>query len=324
MHYVSGKSLNLLPFEIFNLVKEGILHPFDQYGESIKPPCRDIILDKINALQLRTVPYGGESLDSGRLIEIMDEIAELERKRDEYLNASWKDYCLPYFQQDKDVILESLMNALYSHNDVIKAGLSVKESQTQQDIPPTEKAPAPYSFRRDGAFWKITFAGQESKSIPDVAGMEYIHFLIQHPEESFSCLSLYQIVNGTPAEGKGDAINEGLFSDHKRQEVLTPDVRKELEIRLAMLENADDAGNPENDLIQREEIEKIKRTLAERKFPDNSSNAQNAIRKNLNNAYKKILTDPKMQETVEHFRDHIKTDGKMGRVYSGRINWQTE
>jgi len=197
------------------------------------------------------------------------------------------------------------------------------EEPGKEEKPTTDKE-TDYVFRREGAFWSITFAGQASKPIPNVEGLKYIHFLIQRPRKNFSCLSLYQIVNGAPADGNGDAMSERLYSDHARQEVLTPEARKEYQIKLAMLQNADDTGNPESNKIRQEEIEEIERALAEKSFPDNSSNAQNAIRKNLKKAYKKILTDSAMQNAVEHFHDNIKTDGKMGLTYTGDLTWQTE
>ncbi len=214
-----------------------------------------------------------------------------------------------------------------------ESSFSVRRSDIEKLLSGNEKdAPTPdpvkitpqtqtaaYSFRCEEAFWRVTFAGQESKPIPHVEGLKYIHFLIQHPQKSFSCLSLYQIVNGAPVEGNGDAMSEGLYSDHTRQEVLTPEARKKYQIRLVMLENADDTGNPESDRIRREEIEEIRHALGERSFPDDLKKKQILVDLNINKAYEKILTDPAMKNAIKHFHDNIKTDGKMGLTYTGDL-----
>ncbi|MBP7232186.1 MAG: hypothetical protein KBA28_09665 [Syntrophaceae bacterium] len=193
---------------------------------------------------------------------------------------------------------------------------------SKEEKPTTDKE-SDYVFRREGAFWQITFDGRQSKSLPDVKGMKYIHFLLKHPRKNFSCLSLNLSVDGAPADCRGDAISEGLYADHGRQPILTPQAWKEYEIELAMLENADDAGDPQSDMIRKERIAWLKKQLNTKNFKDEYSDMQSLVGQNLKTAYKKILTDPAMKEAVEHFRDKIKTDGNMGLIYKGDFIWRT-
>jgi hypothetical protein len=343
-NYVSGKSLNLLPFEILKLVKEGILHPLDQHGQPIPPPNVQELLRRKRAAEdeLRVLPLRYGKINTGIVItgnrSSFNKEAELKKlddegkslpyeidKINEELSAipdlnTWSNYELPSEKWKADAVYKVLMESLYHKDELPKA-----EEESPAPAPPPKLA-AEYSFRKESTtHWKIIFDGQESKLIVNAEGLKYIHYLIQHPRESFSCLSLYQIIKGTPAEGYGDAMSEGLYSDHRRQAVLTPATRRNLEIELVKLQNADDAGDPEADMIRREEIEAIERTLrGEKSFPDDLKKKQSLVTANINKAYEKILTDYGMQKAVEHFRDNIKSDGNMGLMYTGDIVWQTE
>lgn len=244
-YYVFGKSLNLLPFEILKLVKEGILHPLDQHGQPIPPPNVQELLSRKRAaedeLRVLSLKYG--KINTGKVVtgkhSSFNKDTELRRLEDEEKSLTyeidtinkelsaipdlntWSNYELPSEKWKVEAVYKVLMESLYHKDELPKPE---KESPA-----PPPKLAAEYSFRKESSsLWRIIFDGQESKPIVDAEGLKYIHFLIQHPRKSFSCLYLYQLIKGAPAEGYGDAMIEGLYSDHKRQDVLTPEARKNL------------------------------------------------------------------------------------------------
>ncbi len=145
-NYISGKSLNLLPFEIFNLVKEGILHPFDQYGRPIPPPhvCRLLDRKQKAEQELQMLPLKEGTMNAGHVMtgsksgsfNREDELRKIEDKKktlpieidkiNKKLAAipdiySWSSFELPKEERNANAVCQCVANALYHKDDIDRA-----------------------------------------------------------------------------------------------------------------------------------------------------------------------------------------------------------
>lgn len=178
--YMLGKDLNLLPFELFNHVKAGRLHPFDKdTGQPIPRPDVQRTKDRHKKTidEIKTMSLKGGKIDALYRGQKKEEekrkldslIKELQKEHDaivkeiETITAidDWTTYDPP--EEPKHLIthlpidlmkaFDILQNACFHKNEIIKLGLNVETPFPAQEepgsMPPKspatieESAPAP-------------------------------------------------------------------------------------------------------------------------------------------------------------------------------------
>ena len=114
-NYISGRDLltqmDILPFELFNYVKEGH-QPLDQFGRPIPPPDISAKLERLKKLreELRGVKFMPRELSA----PILEKIKTVEKDLDSIENKdSWAAYELPDDKDSAQWVIDLLQNALF-------------------------------------------------------------------------------------------------------------------------------------------------------------------------------------------------------------------
>jgi len=91
-----------------------------------------------------------------------------------------------------DITTESLSDENKNQESLINSS-NIMPQQSNSTKQPT------LCFYRNGDLWNIGILGQE-KSIRHLSGFDYISFLLQNPEKTFSAVELYRIINKLGAD----------------------------------------------------------------------------------------------------------------------------
>jgi hypothetical protein len=212
------------------------------------------------------------------------------------------------------------------------------KSEPSQEHRTSEPEKAVNFFTKEGDMWHVGFEGQTTR-IRHLDGIKYIAIiLLQKPMESISCRELYQTVSSKALDKimSGDVAKAGgLYADHKKQAISSPEAKadyfrryKKLEDDLLRIDDLPDNEKTPEDEMEKKEIEKemaaLKPILNERTFTDpNDKKAQINIGQRLEKAYQAI-NKAGMKDLAKHLKDHIKTDDAYGRKYTGPLTWEIE
>jgi hypothetical protein len=232
------------------------------------------------------------------------------------------NYMPPEHESDLEKVTDFLDHYLYLISDVkvIEDRFRLAQrSESEKNEHPETHEPArrsDYLFRKTGDFWQIRFKGVDIGPIRHVDGLSYLAQYLTSPGVNIPDRSFFQ--------GNGDAMSEsaaiqnGLHTDHRPQEISTPEAMKQYAAEYHKLQQEyDDA---ESDL-ERAEIEKemnqILPHLKNRNFtnPDDKK-CQANISRRIKTALGKLPAD-----FAQYLKDTITTDN-YGRIYRGAERWE--
>lgn len=165
-NYSFGRDLHVRPFELFDLVKRDVLHPYDAHGRLIPPPDiqeklkhKQLLEDKLKLIPLEhgkiDALYRGElRADKKHNLDFKSQTLqkeltlltkELEDSKD---TTSWVNYELPDDRDKVEKIFALLLSALYSTTDAANirqflgkdrlSGYELKEEAIIEMSPKTE------------------------------------------------------------------------------------------------------------------------------------------------------------------------------------------
>jgi len=160
--YILGKELNLLPLELFHLVKAGSLHPLDDNGEPILNPDVQIKLDSRKNLEkeLRVMPLRYGTLETGKVFsnraashyDKEQEKSNLDNKNNALLKelediksqlaaisdfTSWASFELPEDKRERQSIYNLLLRAKYKTCDTKKENSNSNAKVVAEEPTPT-------------------------------------------------------------------------------------------------------------------------------------------------------------------------------------------
>jgi len=355
--YPLGKDLNLLPFELFNHVKAGRLHPIDENtGLPIPRPDVSRIKRRLEAIEqeIKVLPLAYGKLQNGIVIvrglssrytidqekQRLDGRAEKLQKEQASLKEKlkaitafddWTTYDPPENRQNDFDILQ---NARF-HNDEVKSlniETHLKSSEEPDTMPP--KAPEPieesalqpenYFNRTGNKHWAIKFGSEVAPHVDHVDGLLYIAHIL-NTKGGISDIQLYSIVKGGAPEANSDekkVLANDLSNQIKFQESHDKKARQDYFRKYKQLQI--DLETAESDL-ERSEIETEMAAMIPFLKTRNVGGqeqklAQTNISKRLKNAYD-ALEHEGMKDLADHLRKAIKT-ANYCREYTGGIAWE--
>lgn len=208
---------------------------------------------------------------------------------------------------------------------------------------PALETPSAYVFRRDGAIWRIVYAGQQAPALKDSRGMALIHALLRHPYQDFSALELENLASGrarwshaqadqNASEALADLRAEdgalhtfSLLEDGAPLEATDAETLRAVREQMA---RASEASNNQNlpdaeRALERERLQKCQQYLAynasKRGAPrcedKQAKNARDRVRANVKNALDAIFTQ------APALFEHLYSAG-IGAFTSGRMAYR--
>ena len=138
------------------------------------------------------------------------------------------------------------------------------ENQTprlwQTSDPRRQRSPAPNSFRPEGDYWTVSFAGATCR-LKDSRGLHYIAYLLQHPHKEFHVVSLISVPGGLSGKAP-DAYpvqDPHLSLDHIEEfsdagEILDPQARAAYKQRVSELQEELTEAQQFHDLGRSEQL----------------------------------------------------------------------
>ncbi len=123
--------------------------------------------------------------------------------------------------------------------------------------PPVAPGQADVTFRREGEYWTIVYAGAVCR-LKDSRGLHYIAHLLRHPGREFHALDLTAAVGGGPGRGDSGQRDTGPLLDTAAKDAYRRRL-DELREELGEAERFNDAGHAAR---AREEIEALTEQLA--------------------------------------------------------------
>ncbi|MDD5525392.1 MAG: hypothetical protein PHV90_09150 [Smithella sp.] len=349
--YTFGKDLNLLPFELFNYVKEGRLHPLDKdTGRPIPRPDALRIKKRLEKVEqeIKVLPLAYGALQTGQVmtrnfnhsdkeqkIQALDKRAkELPKERAKIkkelqsITNDWATYNTP---DDPRPDFDILQNALFRKSEVDQLSTTdggkspAKENAPNPQNEPATKEQVENYLQRSGKYWAIKFQDEYNAHIDHVDGLLYIaHILRSKPGENISdrhLISLAKIKLQADSNEKM-AISNNLSDQMEYQESHDQKAHCEYLARYNQLKI--DLESAESDL-ERNEIKKEMTAmllfLKQRNIAgQEEKRAQANITKRLKVAYR-ALENEGMEKLANHLRQCI-TTANYSRVYTGGFVWK--
>ncbi len=347
-NFISGKELlthlDILPFELLQMVKEG-LQPYNKFGEPIISPDitrkkteldnlknQSVVLKKM-ADRWRAIAPVVTRIDEEE-IELMSAKNKLERTTQDIKVLendlaqieniySWANYELPEDEKSKEWVLNLLLNAYYKKDNTEQN--EEKSVVLDRSINENHVLNAANYLKRTGNFWTIRFNGKEFGPIKHVDGLLYIAYLLERPGTSISCKNLHQSVSGITPGGimdKSMAIEAGMNMGSSRQAVNDGKAKHDYFKKYRELQNSLELA--ESDL-EKNEIEKemadLLGAINAKTFTKDDKKAQANLKKRMETAYK-VLNTTGMKEISEYLRGNIKPNDAYDLRYTGEIAWE--
>jgi hypothetical protein len=197
----------------------------------------------------------------------------------------------------------------------------------------------PYVFRRDGDFWRIVYDGSGAFTIANIRGVQYIAYLLRHPNEDVDVITLEQAAEKAQPDFPivpvtGDDAPELDVWEDSSQPVLDKQARDQYKARLNELaERRKEAGSSEKEEEELAKIdsetEMISRELGgatglagrARTFPNARERARVSVQKRVKAAIDRISEHN--PELAKYLKDSIETGNKcIYRVSGGEIAWK--
>ena len=378
------KRWNNFDEDIFRLVIQG-LQPYGKYWKPILPPDSEslpreiaVLMKNVSVIEsefpkIRNSGYNynewhnlyieGAKDSNGQLknIRYSDGTTAKIRIRYERLKAkidklqekcSWTNYKLPKRDEEKEAVIEILLNARYKMEDILElenlqeheerySDSSKTEGRSLEDISkkaidstgtmnhlPASTALENFFIKEKGGLWHIGFKGRHAR-IKHVDGLLYIRYLLdplRAPGNSISCSELYANASGKVSNvtiSDDAAMDQDMHVGIRKQSTGSGKTRKiALEKYQELKDKLPDASMEEQENIK-EQMTQLEPylNLKERNFSDpNDKKAQANIKKRLDKAYEAI-SEAGMTDMAAHLHDHINTDDAYGLRYTGAIAW---
>lgn len=222
--------------------------------------------------------------------------------------------------------------------DEIRTGLTEARSMADVDAPQAGREIGAGSFIRQGDYWTINYAGEETR-LKDIKGLRYIAQLLKVPGQEIHVLELAAIVEGgTPGTGGRIGREEELASDGLGDAGAILDApakaayKRRLEDLQEELVEAQEFNDPERAARAQEEIDALIEQLAsgvglggrDRKAASQAEKARVNITKSIKDALKKI--DDNHRPLAEHLRTTLRTGAYCAYLPDSRleISWRTQ
>jgi hypothetical protein len=352
--YTFGKDLNLLPFELFNYVKAGRLHPLDKdTGQLIPRPDVSKIKKHLEEIEqeIKALPLAYGKLQTGQVmtrnfnhsdkeqkIQALDKRAkELPKERAKIkkelqsITNDWATYNIP---DDPRPDFDILQNALFRKSEVDQLSITdggkspAKENAPNHQDEPATKEQAENYLQRNGKHWAIKFQDEYNAHIDHVDGLLYIAHILEKQGKDISDQILCQLAKGVTLKETIDTnemIERNLSKGFKPQPIGTDKQRKICQEKYYELGDKLETASLEDQEEIKEQMEKLLPYLntKKRNFADpNDKKAQSNVKKRIDLAYDK-LEEENMPELAKHLKDTIKT-GYYCRRYVGTVTWKIE
>lgn len=199
-----------LPNECDKLIPERFKKPYLNfklleelgYGEAVSPDLwlKLSIERMIELVGVNDVPLLHDK-DTGKAITCSADLRELWKKLG--LNEG-----IDHLESKNGQINDrhkTLISSLEKHFDLLDAYFCFEHNRNLSKIaPPSRTAPLPLyqeqksnTFRKGGDYWEIVFE-EKAFHLKNSQGLEYVHWLLQHPGQEFLVLELMQIVRKQP------------------------------------------------------------------------------------------------------------------------------
>ena len=179
------------------------------------------------------------------------------------------------------------------------------------DSRPSARSASPYSLRRDGACWTLTFAGRPAV-LRHETGLHHIAHLLQHPREPFFGLDL--AVEARIASGLAEDLDRAAVLAQLSHTSTSPEkpvllLKKQAELR-DILENDD-----ESEIVKREALEELEAItgLQTAHVQDSAGRAVRAVRRAIHRFHRRMSTaldgrgapHPVLRPFAGHLHQHL-------------------